>query len=210
MFKPVPRLPTKLLPKIFVMARDTLTVQADTFALAFVHDSLPERSFNTASWNISQVCRRCRAVSVGYSHLWSYFSMDLQRRRKGPSNNALCLAAIQIARATRRGLYFSLQFKMLPPPICSLPSYHCVSVRQAAGNTSSSLWKTPLCWMSSSLSMLDCLESLHIRIHDGRLPSPGAHISSIFQDACHLTEVVESSYDVTRIILPWTNIERSS
>ena len=51
------------------MARDTLTVQADTFAPAFGHDSLPESSFNTAPWNISQFCQRWRTASIDYSHL---------------------------------------------------------------------------------------------------------------------------------------------
>jgi len=211
MFKPVPRLPTKLLQKIFVMARDTLTVQADTFAPAFVHDSLPESSFNTAPWNISQVCRRWRTASIDYSHLWSYFGMDLQKRRERPSNNALCLAAIQIARAAGSDLHFSLQCDaatayMLPSiiPLCIVSASRWKCLELTVQNP------VMLSDFKIVAPMLDCLESLHIRIHDGRLPLPGAHISSIFQDAYHLTEVVESSYDVTRIILPWTNIERSS
>ena len=135
--------------------------------------------------------------------------MDLQKRRERPSNNALCLAAIQIARATGSDLHFSLQCDaatayMLPSiiPLCIVSASRWKCLELTVQNP------VMLNDFKMVAPMLDCLESLHIRIHDGRLPLPGAHISSIFKDACHLTEVVGSSYDLARIILPWINIEK--
>lgn len=205
-FKPIRRFPTDILQNIFIMARDSLAVRPDAYAPAFIQDSLPKRSFNTTPWNVSQVCQRWRDVSLSFPHLWSYFGIDLRKRTRGLSENLLSLVALQFARARGRDLHFSLQCNEATTSLLPAMIPYCIG--WASGWKCLELTMPKFAFLDSFkilVPLLNNLESLHIQVHDRNASGLG---STVFKDAIQLKEVIGSSYDISRLGLPWKQLER--
>jgi len=205
-------LPTEVLQRIFIIARDDHTIQSEPSAPFFVPHSIQSDKWVRAPWNLSQVSSRWRSVAFGYPHLWSYVGLDIGNapfRYQIPRGH-LYLLGLQMSRAAGQNLHVSLK--------CA--AWSKISVFLPVFLTSAYRWKhlklsTPG-WASNELEelipvrhMFTSLESLHLESMGYTSASSSATSSATsLYDAPHLQSLTANSSTFINLNFPWSQIHK--